>query len=159
MPADASLAVASACKAAGDGLNQSTVRQQASFTVTACIESGEQKTSGGDTFFIAIRGASRVRAHVTDSGDGTYLVTYKPSVSGQYSVSISLFGEPLPGSPFAVSAYTPGPEVSKCEVRGEAREAQTQTCLHAANRRVRPAWPGSFSSLTNLPSCGYNLPS
>lgn len=122
---------AAQCKVAGDGLSVCRVRQTASFKVTAFTENGEQQQQGGDIFFVAIRGASRVRAKVTDNDDGTYEVAYKPSTSGSYSLSISLFGEPLPGSPFAVNAVPPKPEASKCELRGDcltqaiARSSQT----------------------------------
>ena len=39
----------------------------ASFLITACDKNGTRRAVGGDGFFIAIRGASRVRARVVDN--------------------------------------------------------------------------------------------
>ena len=130
---------ASNCKVEGEGLSVATVRQPATFVVTAHDATGEQRSEGGDTFFIAIRGASRVRAHVIDRSDGTYLVAYTPSVSGCYALSISLFGEPLPGSPFTVVANAPIPDVSKCDVRGEALTHAVSRVAHSFEVRFRDA--------------------
>ena len=49
--------------------------------------SGERQPRGGDSFFIAIRGPSQVRARVLDNDDGTYLVAWKPTVSGTYAAA------------------------------------------------------------------------
>ena len=55
-----------------------TVRQLTTFTVTAHDFDGQPRTEGGDTFFVAIRGASRVRAKVTDNvGPATSSTTVK----------------------------------------------------------------------------------
>lgn len=97
-----------------------TVRMPAEFIVVACDNTGVQRRSGGDAFFIAIRGASRVRARITDLCDGTYSVHWKPVVSGEYSVAVSLFGVSLPGSPFSTRVYDPSPYAPRCEVSGEA---------------------------------------
>lgn len=125
------------CKAQGDGLHMATVRRAATFTIIACDEQGEKIGHGGDTFFVAIRGASRVRARVTDNEDGTYTVEYKPSVSGLYSISVSVFGLPLSGSPFAVSAITPAPDAENCELRGEALRKAVSRHPHQFEVRFR----------------------
>lgn len=107
------------CKVEGAGLSVAMVRQTASLTITAFTEMGSMQNRGGDTFFVAIRGQSQVRAKVVDNENGTYHVSYKPSVSGSYRISISTpFGEPVPGSPSTVNAITPKPEAIKCELRG-----------------------------------------
>ena len=80
------------CRVAGPGLHMATVRQEASFTITAIPVAGQLENGCYDSFFISIRGASRVRATVVDNADGTYRVTYRPSCSGKYSISVSLFG-------------------------------------------------------------------
>ena len=125
------------CKAQGDGLHMAAVRRAATFTIIACDEQGEKIGHGGDTFFVAIRGASRVRARVTDNEDGTYTVEYKPSVSGLYSISVSVFGLPLSGSPFAVSAITPAPDAENCELRGEALRKAVSRHSHQFEVRFR----------------------
>jgi len=108
------------CKVYGDGLSRATVRRITTFTIEACDASGTPKQEGGDVFFVAIRGGSRVRASVTDNEDGTYTVHCKPSVSGKYSIAISLFGLALAGSPFDLEVLTPAPEAHNCVLQGEA---------------------------------------
>lgn len=111
---------ASKCIVRGSGLQEATVRQASYFWVEAYDHKGRKRTSGGDTFFVAIRGPSQSRARVTDNLDGTYLVVWKPHVSGIYSVAVSLFGDLLPGAPFNVQAATTIPCATKCCVRGDA---------------------------------------
>ena len=91
----------------GAGISEATVREKASFQIEC-------------EFFIAIRGVSQVRAHVTDNMNGTWTVTWQPKQSGRYRVTVSCCGIPLPGSPFMVIAYNPEPCPSKCVVRGDA---------------------------------------
>ena len=110
----------SACRARGGGLEEATVRQASYFWIEACDQKGRKRTSGGDTFVVSIRGPSQCRARVTDNSDGTYLVVWKPHVSGVYSIAVSLFGDLLPGAPFTVSATNNMPCSTKCSVRGEA---------------------------------------
>lgn len=52
--------------------------------------------------------------------DGTYEVTYKPSTSGNYRISVTLNGVSLPNSPFQLEVLTPAPDPPKCVIRGEA---------------------------------------
>ena len=111
---------ASKCVLSGQGLHEATVRQATYFWIQAVDVDGKKKTSGGDIFFCAIRGPAAVRARVLDNADGTYLVVWKPSTSGQYSITISLFGISLPGVPFKANASTNQPCHTKCEVRGSA---------------------------------------
>lgn len=61
-----------------------------------------------------------MRARVADNGDGSYKVTYKPSVSGKYSVAISLFGTSLPGSPFPLTVINNQPDATHCILQGPA---------------------------------------
>ena len=108
------------CKVYGDGLTAAAVRHPSEFTVEACDATGRRRPDGGDAFFVAIRGASRVRARIVDNRDGTYKVEWKPPQSGTYSIVVSFFGVPLSGSPFNVTAVTPVPYASNCVVQGDA---------------------------------------
>ncbi len=111
---------ASKCVVSGQGLHEATVRQATYFWIQAYDTDGNKKTTGGDIFFCAIRGPATVRARVLDNADGTYLVVWKPSTSGLYAITISLFGISLPGVPFTAHASTNQPCHTKCEVRGNA---------------------------------------
>ena len=108
---------------AGAGIQEATVREPTSFTITTTDEKGNALETGGELFFIAIRGVAQVRARVTDNGDGTYTVVWQPPLSGRYDIAVSNFGIPLPGSPFFVTASTPQPCTSKCLLRGDALTA------------------------------------
>lgn len=108
---------------------------------------GEQlKTTGGDSFFVFIRGASRVRARVSDNGDGTYSAQWRPTTSGVYHISVSLFGQQVRGSPYACTVHDNAPYAPRCEVRGEALNlitARTSSCFEVLfkdrSQRVAPA--------------------
>lgn len=116
-----SLADPKHCKVHGSGLRSASVRKANEFTIQACDSAGEEMKVGGDQFFIAIRGRGvRVRARVTDNGDGSYSVSWNPYLAGAYKINISMLGEPLPGSPFHCVAQTSGPCAAQCVVRGEA---------------------------------------
>ena len=97
-----------------------TVNAPAEFQIEAHTSNDVQKEEGGDAFFVAVRGASRVRARITDNKDGTYNVAWKPVVSGHYTVAVSLFGYSIAGSPFSVTVFDPAPFAPKCEVKGKA---------------------------------------
>ena len=122
---------ASKCTVSGEGLKCATCRTPTYFWITAHDAAGQQRACGGDTFFVAVRGPSAVRARVVDNGDGTYLAVWKPSTSGVYSITISLFGITLPGVPFQVVAATNQPCPSKCEVRGDALHRAVSRNTHA----------------------------
>ena len=108
------------CRVRGDGVVEATVRNPTYFWIEAYDQDCCKRDGGGDTFFVAIRGPSQTRARVTDNLDGTYLVVWKPHVSGTYTIAVSLFGEQLEGSPFVVHSSTNNPVASKCIVRGDA---------------------------------------
>ena len=101
------------CRVSGFG-NSTTVNTTAEFMIEACDKNGTRVKKGGDAFFIAIRGASRVRGRVTDNQDGTYIMSWKPIVSGQYSVVVSLFGYSIAGSPFTAYVNDPSPFAPNC---------------------------------------------
>lgn len=102
------------------GLTGCSANTESVFQVEACDENGKRSTSGGDSFFIAIRGASRVRARVSDNKDGTYTVMWKPELSGNYEVAISLFGNAIAGSPFTLHVHDHLPFAPNCEVTGRS---------------------------------------
>ena len=105
-------------RASGSGLHRAMVRKAASFTITAYDFEGKQRTMGGDPFMVAVRGKSMVRARVIDNTDGTYSCQYRASVSGVYTISLSLYGVPVPGSPFPLEVFSPVPDPHLCRLKG-----------------------------------------
>jgi len=108
------------CRVTGRGLYEAAVRHTAEFYIEARDATGTRKTCGGDAFFVAIRGTTRVRARIIDNQDGTYKVDWRPPQSGTYSIAVSYFGNTLPGSPFTLTASTPLPYAPNCSVKGSA---------------------------------------
>ena len=99
------------------------MRQETSFSIEAFDAAGLRKGNGGDHFFVAIRGCGlRLRARVIDKDDGTYSVHFKPQSSGVYRIAISLYGEPLKGSPWRCVASAAVPCASRCVIKGDALE-------------------------------------
>jgi hypothetical protein len=93
---------------------------QAFFWIKAHDVRGRKRLNGGDSFFVAIRGPAVVRARVLDNDDGTYLVVWKPTTSGAYTITISHFGVTLPGVPVVVTASTSLPCAARCSASGDA---------------------------------------
>ena len=69
--------VAENCSVFGEGLTVATCGQFAAFTIEARDANGVRMRTGGDSFFVYVRGPSRVRAEVTDNSDGTYSVQWR----------------------------------------------------------------------------------
>ena len=107
------------------GIHTAIARQTASFIIQGADTNGTHLRRGGALFFVAVRGSSLVKARVTDNGDGTYLCEYRPSVSGNFSIAVSLQGTPLPGSPFALSVLQPRPDPPQCVLSGDGLRAAT----------------------------------
>ena len=66
-----------------------------------------------------------MRARILDNDDGTYLVVWRPTVSGVYAITISHFGITLPGVPFTVLSSTSQPCAAKCIAQGDALRVAT----------------------------------
>ena len=115
---------AATCHVSGVGLSQALVLQEAHFIIEACDDTGARQVTGGDVFTVAVRMASqgtRVRARVSDRGDGTYRVSYKSATSGPCSISVSMMNEPLPGSPFTCHVSGSTPAADMCILKGLRR--------------------------------------
>ena len=106
------------CTVTGDGLRYAMARQWATFTITAFDSDGNKIDAGGEPFTIAVRGKSIVTTKAIDQMNGSYIVGYRASVSGQYTISVSLFGVLLPGSPFQLTVLSRCPDPSACRLRG-----------------------------------------
>jgi hypothetical protein len=109
------------CIVSGAGLASATTRVVANFKIEAFNKNGQRKTSGGDRFVAAVRGrGNAVYSKVVDQLNGSYLVEFKPNVSGRYQIAVSLAGTQLPGSPFTCIVTTPTASSPHCILRGPA---------------------------------------
>ena len=141
--------MASKCEAAGKGLDTAIARQPATLTITANNAAGERVTTGGDPFRVDVRGSSVVRARVTDMEDGTYSVKYTPSTSGSYSISITLAGASLAGSPWPLTVLMPRPDARNCQVKGDG--------LKKAIARETASFEVNFIDALNQPTHAEEL--
>lgn len=104
--------------ARGDGLREVYAMREAVFNVSAkkpdLFDNGTLKmTVVGESGFLGLA--------VADNQDGTYTVTYMAPTAGEYTVSVFLNGDDIPGSPFKVTAYLP-PKADRCLARGHCLE-------------------------------------
>ena len=115
--------IARFCRVSGTGLTEASIMKEATLTIEAFDYTGTRQPQGGDAFFVAIRCNSqgtRARAKIVDSNDGSYSVTFKTPSAGKYTISISLLGEPLQGSPFTCVVSAPTAMAEKCVLQGDA---------------------------------------
>ena len=107
----------------GAGLQHCVFGLEAHFTIEAFDTEGEPQPDGGDALFVCVRccgHGTRIRAKIRDQGNGTYAVSFKPAISGQISIGVSLMGEPLPGSPFTCKVDAPTAHPAQCVLSGKA---------------------------------------
>ena len=61
-----------------------------------------------------------MRSKLVDNGDGSYTASYTPEISGEYKIDVSLFKEPIAGSPFTLVTSTRTPHPPHCSIAGDA---------------------------------------
>ena len=88
-------------------------------------------SSLGCVRWIASSSASRTRRTVPTC------VCDKPSVSGKYSIAVSIFGVSLPGSPFALRSAVLQPDAEQCSVSGAALTIIVARTPHAFDIKFR----------------------
>jgi hypothetical protein len=78
--------------------------QKTLITVTAHDQWGNSVGSGGSTVLVTVSGSNRRNPiTATDNGDGTYTASYTPFGLGTDTITITLDGSPIAGSPFTSS--------------------------------------------------------
>ena len=82
-------------RAYGPGLQGGVANKSAEFTVNAL-------NAGSGALALSIDGPAKVKMNCVEQEDGTYLVTYNPTVAGSYEISVRFAGQHIPGSPYKV---------------------------------------------------------
>ncbi|XP_051903047.1 tripartite motif-containing protein 3-like isoform X2 [Hippocampus zosterae] len=104
-------AVAHTSAAAGEGLRLATTGQRHAITVTTKDKDSELVRTGNARLEAEITsaadGSRGADAEVTDNKNGTYEVGYTLRNQGEYALALSLYGQPLRGSPFHLRALKP----------------------------------------------------
>ena len=91
--------------ATGDGLRRGIRGKVAMFIVQAKDHQGENRCIGGDPLRVLVQGPDGIyyRAEVSDRQNGTYTVSYRPQVTGEHVVSVTIRGRHINDSPFKVA--------------------------------------------------------
>uniref|UniRef100_A0A8C6SF99 RING-type E3 ubiquitin transferase n=1 Tax=Neogobius melanostomus TaxID=47308 RepID=A0A8C6SF99_9GOBI len=95
--------------ATGEGLRHTLVGQHTTVTVTTKDKDGELVKSGNAILKAEIVSAdgSSTEAEVVDNKNGTYEVGYTLRSEGEFSFSLTLYEQPVRGSPFRLRAVKP----------------------------------------------------
>lgn len=84
----------------GDGLTHGKTKKPAEFVIHSVDADGNPVANGGDPFDVKISGPENVTPSFKDNGDGTYSVVYQVETPGDYTIDVTLHGEPIKDSPF-----------------------------------------------------------
>jgi len=133
IPVSPGVTHAGSSELSGVALGGVVVNTAGSVVVRAKDARGNHKTAGGDAICATLRAHSSTSAvaeaslssastTLTDNGDGTYLVTYTPTVVGTYSLYVTLGGAHVGTSPVAVQAAAAvgGVDYTKTYAEGDA---------------------------------------
>eukprot|EP01052_Picozoa_sp_SAG31_P008169 SAG31_NODE_406_length_16063_cov_22.636056_1_plen_2494_part_10 len=100
--------------------------------VQAFDEFGNRKTTGGDgTFTFSIAGPDSASGELIDLDDGHHLLQYNLTRSGNYSLSISVFGMSTAGSPFNLEIIPQSPSAIVCRPHSSPLYGQTTVAIEA----------------------------
>eukprot|EP00300_Choanocystis_sp_HF-7_P010205 c16838_g1_i2.p1 GENE.c16838_g1_i2~~c16838_g1_i2.p1 ORF type:complete len:444 (+),score=22.76 c16838_g1_i2:1-1332(+) len=119
-------ASANTTTASGDGLNHAVAGVPATFTVTTRDSSNQLIGQGGLASKISVdvigpngKGNAMIGvANVDDKGDGTYLVTYVPVVSGANKLVVKLSNNNIQNSPFPLTVTANSSSAGHCTASG-----------------------------------------
>ncbi|XP_030827869.1 filamin-A isoform X3 [Strongylocentrotus purpuratus] len=95
--------------AGGPGLERGEVKQPAEFTVWT-------REAGPGKLGITVSGPAKAPINFVDNKDGSYLVSYVPTVPGEYVVDIKFNDKPIPDSPYKPFVVPPLGEARRCSV-------------------------------------------
>ncbi|XP_077447858.1 tripartite motif-containing protein 3-like isoform X2 [Stigmatopora argus] len=135
-------AVAHTSVATGDGLRLATVGQRRTVTVTTKDKDGELVRTGNallkaEIAAVAGHGGRSAPPEVTDNKNGTYEVGYALRGEGEYALALSLYGQPLRGSPFRLRALKPREPPATPDGGDVKRRVKSPAGGHVRQRAVR----------------------
>eukprot|EP01116_Phalansterium_solitarium_P017453 TRINITY_DN4304_c0_g2_i1.p1 TRINITY_DN4304_c0_g2~~TRINITY_DN4304_c0_g2_i1.p1 ORF type:complete len:752 (+),score=320.34 TRINITY_DN4304_c0_g2_i1:113-2368(+) len=92
-------------RAYGPGLESGVANSTSPFTVEIYNRFGTRVPDGGDKIEVKVVGPhdSVVSSKVVDNQDGSYSASYDPKEPGEHTVTVSVNGAPVKGSPFKVT--------------------------------------------------------
>ncbi|XP_041055241.1 tripartite motif-containing protein 2-like isoform X3 [Carcharodon carcharias] len=102
-------AIAQQTVATGEGLRHTVVGQQTTVTVTTKDKDGELVKTGNAILQAEITApdGSCTEGEVLDNRNGTYELLYTLKTEGDFTLSVTLYNQPVKGSPYRVRATKP----------------------------------------------------
>ncbi|XP_062309330.1 tripartite motif-containing protein 3b isoform X4 [Osmerus eperlanus] len=135
--------------ATGEGLRHAATGQHLSITVTTKDKDGELVKTGNAALKAEITAADGSRAadpDVTDNKNGTYEVGYVLRTEGEHAFALSLYGQPVRGSPFRLRAVKPSDVPQSPDDVKRRVKSPSGTGGHVRQKAVRR--PSSMYSTT-----------
>ncbi|XP_078364668.1 tripartite motif-containing protein 3-like [Oculina patagonica] len=126
--------------ASGEGLGKGTIGEESSFTVFTKNSRGQMIYSEIDNVNVEIKSKQEriadIRPVVRDLKDGRYSISYRPSVTGEFSVSIKVREEPIRESPFKLMV-TKETAIKDSASGGAGLETQCPICQDTVSLNAR----------------------
>jgi hypothetical protein len=122
-----------------------TVELETDIVIQARDASGNRWNSGGAKVLVTVWGANAEEPfEADDEDDGTYTADYKPTVAGIDTVSITMDGTPISGSPFTsrVGANGASPAHSTATVPDGTVKEPTNIVVQARDAYANPVTVG-----------------
>lgn len=132
--------------AEGPGLHEGKTGKPCPFTIHAKDADGVDRNTGGDPFKVDIKGPQAVTPKVRDNNDGTYSVEYVVDQPGDYTVNVTLHGQPIKDAPFHPH-IKPSADPSKCWADGPGLKDPKDNepavfTIHAVDKNGNPRTDG-----------------
>ena len=96
------------------GLTEGCLGEDSNFTIITKDSQGQASYSQNDEVNVDIKSLETgiiTKPSITDTKDGCYKVTYKPETAGEFSVSITVAGKAIMGSPFQLRVEKSAPGI------------------------------------------------
>lgn len=118
--------------------SSAVVHLEIAIIITTVDYHGDLRTSGGDpvvaSFFSTTNNSTNQQpCFIRDLNDGSYVATFVPKESGQYTVAITIFDRPIKSSPLRIEVGEHNSPVAQLGSRGSGNEQFTQPVGIAAN--------------------------
>ena len=157
--------------ALGSGLSLATAGASASFTITARDSFAQLSPRGGDVFCVTVDrpgvlvaagwtcGPSLGGGAVSDLANGAYAVSYTPTRSGTYVLSVSLGGvAPIGASPFTLRVRPAAVCAARCRARGPGLTLATVGAVSRFVVEARDAYANPVERLAATSTCALGGP-
>ncbi len=122
----------------GPGLQGGYLGQPCSFEIQARDQFGNKRFSGMDDFKVVISGTGRPDVDIRDTGTGVYVVTYVPTIGGDYYISVTHMGKEVTDSPFLAS-FDPVPKDALLNIFKNVKEISSTAVSSAEDAQTKQA--------------------